>query len=448
VVKVKNIFIALLLIFISSIANAADELSLFIGEIKILEVGAIDRIAVGQGDLLSTSILDNGQLLILAEKNGETIVHIWYSDGAESDIKIQILTVDTHRIITELEALLADLPRVEVKEVGQKIFLTGTLNCIAGQEECAEENVVTTVLAAYGGVINLTRAIYLQPPTILPANKMVSMDVKITEFNTSTLSELGINWDSIIVGPSAALAHVFVGSDVLVPLLFSADSPNPTGDSTFASPSGTVGIGTDISSVINLFVNNGDALILAEPRLSARSGGSAEFLAGGEVPVVTSSLAGTNVEYKEFGILLKINPVVDDENSIMASISTEVSAIDASISTDEAPGFLTRKTTTEVNMADGDTLILSGLVSRDIGESVDKFPILGDLPIIGALFRSTDWRNRLSELVIFVTPTVYDAKSEYNQKNVQHRRDLIDRFSENVELDKKTFVDRGDLILD
>lgn len=444
----KNIFIALLLIFISSIANAADELSLFIGEIKILEVGAIDRIAVGQGDLLSTSILDNGQLLILAEKNGETIVHIWYSDGAESDIKIQILTVDTHRIITELEALLADLPRVEVKEVGQKIFLTGTLNCIAGQEECAEENVVTTVLAAYGGVINLTRATYLQPPSILPANKMVSMDVKITEFNTSTLSELGINWDSIIVGPSAALAHVFVGSDVLVPLLFSADSPNPTGDSTFASASGTVGIGTDISSVINLFVNNGDALILAEPRLSARSGGSAEFLAGGEVPVVTSSLAGTNVEYKEFGILLKINPVVDDENSIMASISTEVSAIDASISTDEAPGFLTRKTTTEVNMADGDTLILSGLVSRDIGESVDKFPILGDLPIIGALFRSTDWRNRLSELVIFVTPTVYDAKSEYNQKNVQHRRDLIDRFSENVELDKKTFVDRGDLILD
>jgi len=445
---VKNIFIALLLIFISSIANAADELSLFIGEIKILEVGAIDRIAVGQGDLLSTSILDNGQLLILAEKNGETIVHIWYSDGAESDIKIQILTVDTHRIITELETLLADLPRVEVKEVGQKIFLTGTLNCIAGQEECAEENVVTTVLAAYAGVINLTRATYLQPPSILPANKMVSMDVKITEFNTSTLSELGINWDSIIVGPAAALAHVWVGSDVLVPLLFSADSPNPTGDSTFASASGTVGIGTDISSVINLFVNNGDALILAEPRLSARSGGSAEFLAGGEVPVVTSSLAGTNVEYKEFGILLKISPVVDDENNIMASISTEVSAIDASISTDEAPGFLTRKTTTEVNMADGDTLILSGLVSRDIGESVDKFPILGDLPIIGALFRSTDWRNRLSELVIFVTPTVYDAKSEYNQKNVQHRRDLIERFSENVELDKKTFVDRGDLILD
>ena len=444
----KNIFIALLLIFISSIANATDELSLFIGEIKILEVGAIDRIAVGQGDLLSTSILDNGQLLILAEKNGETTVHIWYSDGAESDIKIQILTVDTHRIITELETLLADLRGVEVQEVGQKIFLTGTLNCIAGQEECAEENVVTTVLTAYGDVINLTRATYLQPPSILPANKMVSMDVKITEFNTSTLSELGINWDSIIVGPAAALAHVWVGSDVLVPLLFSADSPNPTGDSTFASASGTVGIGTDISSVINLFVNNGDALILAEPRLSARSGGSAEFLAGGEVPVVTSSLAGTNVEYKEFGILLKISPVVDDENNIMASISTEVSAIDASISTDEAPGFLTRKTTTEVNMADGDTLILSGLVSRDIGASVDKFPILGDIPIIGALFRSTDWRNRLSELVIFVTPTVYDAKSEYNQKNVQQRRDLIDKFSENVELDKKTFVDRGDLILD
>ncbi|NIN33984.1 MAG: type II/III secretion system protein, partial [Gammaproteobacteria bacterium] len=78
-----------------------------------------------------------------------------------------------------------------------------------------------------------------------------------------------------------------------------------------------------------------------------------------------------------------ISPVVDDENNIMATVATEVSAVDQSVALDP-PGFLTRKTSTEVHMKDGETLVLSGLISRDISESIDKFPVLGDLPIIGA----------------------------------------------------------------
>jgi len=448
VTKVLKFFLAGVLTLVTLTVYATDQISMFIGEIKILEVGSIDRVAVGKGDLLSTSILENGQLLILAEKKGETTVHIWYTDGAESDLKVEILEADTGRIVTELQTLLSNLEGVQVKVVGQKIFLTGTLNCIAGLETCAEDEIVKTVLTAYGDVMNLTRPAYIQPPSILPSNKMVSMEVKITEFNTRVLTELGISWDDVIQGPSAALAHIWVGSDLIAPLV-NVDSPNfplPAGE-TGASASGTVGIGTDIASVINLFVENGDAVILAEPRLSARSGGNAEFLAGGEIPVVTSSLSGTNVEYKEFGILLNISPLVDDENNIMATVSTEISSVDQSIALDP-PGFLSRKTTTEVNMKDGETLILSGLLSRDISETVDKFPILGDIPVLGALFRSTNWQNKLTEMVIFVTPTVFDAKSEYNQKNVNRRRELIDKFSDKIEIDKERIIDRGDLIID
>ncbi len=328
--------------------------------------------------------------------------------------------------------------------MGQKIFITGKLNCIAGQEECEEDKVVKTVLAAYPDVINLTQLNQIQPPTILPSTKMVSMDLKLTEFNTRVLHEIGIDWQDAINGPSAAFAHIWAPSAFLSPLV-NDSSPNfPVTGSTLVSPEGTAGIGTDISSIINLFAQNGDAVILAEPRLSARSGGSAEFLAGGEIPVVTSSLAGTNVEYKEFGIILDISPVVDDENNIMATVATEVSAVDQSVALDP-PGFLTRKTSTEVHMKDGETLVLSGLISRDISESIDKFPVLGDLPIIGALFRSTDWQNQLTEMVIFVTPTVFDAQSDYNQRNVDRRKDLIDTFTERVD---RGVLDRGDLILD
>ena len=83
---------------------------------------------------------------------------------------------------------------------------------------------------------------------------------------------------------------------------------------------------------------------------------------------------------------------------------------------------------------------MSGLVNRDTGKSIDKFPILGDLPVLGALFKSTDWRNKLTELVIFVTPTVYDAKSQYNQDRINRRQQLIDTYKKNV--------DRDDLIID
>ena len=444
---VKKIITAIYLLFLTFTATASDQISMFIGEIKILEVGAIDRVAVGKGDLLSTTILENGQLLVLAEKAGETTVHIWYSDGAESDVKIQVLEADSNRVVLELRTLLADLRNVEVKEIGQKLFLTGTLNCFAGQETCQDSEIIKTILAAYPNVINLTRVQQETLPNILPSNKMVSMDVKITEFNTSKLTSLGIDWSNAINGPAAA-GVLEQGNNIFRPAAPTTVAPSFLGTLPAAAvetPLGYFGIATELLSTINLLVQTGDAIILAEPKLSARSGGKADFLAGGEIPVVTSGgLGTTNVEFKQFGIILGISPVVDDENNIFATVSTEVSAVDTSIAVStgsgSVPGFLTRKTSTEVSMHDKETLVMSGLVNRDTGESVDKFPILGDIPILGALFRSTDWRNKLTELVIFVTPTVFDAKSQYNQNRINRRKQLIDTFEQNV--------DRGDLIID
>lgn len=432
--------------------QATDELSMFVGEIQIIEVGNIDRVAVGKGDLLSTSMLDNGQLLILAEKEGETTVHIWYADGAESDIKVQVLTADTNRVINELQTLLSDLPYVKVKQVGQKLFITGSIECTAGQEECDDQEMINTILAAYPDVINLTRVAQLHTPLILPSNKMVSMDVKITEFNTAKLSELGINWSDAIAGPGAAYAQTWIHNEK-----FSFDvnedfAPafTPIDGVQFSSPLGAFGIATSIVSVINLLQQTGDAIILAEPRLSARSGGQAEFLAGGEIPVVTTGgLGSTNVEFKEFGIILNINPVVDAENNIMATVATEVSAVDQANAVGGVPAFITRKTSTDVSMQDGDTLVLSGLIDRSIGEQIDKFPFLGDIPILGHLFKSTRWNNDLTELVIFVTPTVFDAKSDYNKKQVNRRQELFDGFKQRVDGRKnKQRLDNDELILD
>jgi len=276
----------------------------------------------------------------------------------------------------------------------------------------------------------------------LPSTKMVSMDVKITEFNTQKLTELGINWGTAIAGPNAGLAKTFVDNETFGAAALSEVAPTFLGvlPVNVGSALGTFGIATQILSTINLLVNTGDAVILADPKLSARSGGKAEFLVGGEIPVVTSSLSGTNVEFKEFGIILKIEPVVDDENNVLATIITEISTANFAQAVGGIPTFETRKTSTDVSMRDSETLVLSGLLDRRLSENIDKFPILGDIPILGALFRSTDWRNSLTEMVIFVTPTVYDAQSQFNRESVQRRQQMIETF------EKK--VDRGSLIID
>ena len=443
----KKIIIAFFLIIASTGALAVDSVSLFVGEIKILEVGAIDRVAVGNAGLLSTSMLDNGQLLLLAEKEGETTVHIWYSDGAESDLKVQILTNDNNRIVQELKTLLDGLGDIEVREVGQKIFITGTLFT-------SDETLLGTIKSAYPQMIDLTRKVERQaPPVIIPTEKMVHMNVKITEFNTTKLTELGINWSDAVAGPGAGVVHSFQtnrafthnttdGATSFWPITSVVDALGNTSTVTgFPSAIGAFGIATEILSTINLLVQTGDAVILAEPNLSARSGGKAEFLAGGEIPVVTTGgLGSTNVEFKEFGIKLNIEPLVDSVNNVLAKVATEVSAVDQSNAVGGVPAFITRKTSTDVSMHDGETLILSGLIDRDIGESIDKFPILGDIPILGALFRSTRWNNNLTELVIFVTPTVFDARSQFNQERVQRREKILEQFKQNV--------DRDDIIID
>lgn len=423
---IKKILLGTLFLLFAGATTADSDINVFSGEIRILQVGDIDRVAVGNGALLSTTLLDNGQLLLLAEQEGETTLHIWFSNGSERDYKVHILPRDANRIISELSVLLEDLRGIKIRKVGERIFLTGMVTP-------GEQPVLDTVLEAYDHVMNLTQ-VAAAPPQILPKHKMVYMDVKLTEFNTNRLSDLGIEWANPIAGPSAGV----VGTAVRNPV-FRAQAADPPGVSfgtnllPLSTNLGFFGIATEITSRLNFLITTGDAVILAEPRLSARSGGEAEFLAGGEVPLpVTGALGQANVEFKEFGIGLSISPVVDHLNNVVAKVSTEVSAIDQSIAVDGIPGFLTRKTSTDVSMRDGQTLVMSGLVSRELGQDVRKLTWLGDIPILGALFRSTSWRNRETELVIFVTPTVHDPESETNLEGIAHRQELIDRYNERV----------------
>jgi len=438
--RIKQSIIVLGFLLISITSYATESILVFIGEIKILEVGDIDRVAVGNGKLLSTSMLDNGQLLILAEAAGETTLHIWYSDGAESDLKVSIVKKNPSRVMQELQELVSHVGDIEVKQIGERIYLTGTLY----DTDVSKLNLIKE---AYKGVIDLTQAQTPPPlPVLLPEDKMVFINVKFAELRGGLDENLGVAWDQIIAGPIAA-----VNVDGESNRAFRAEDPNnapafvPALPVRIAGPLGFLGLASQINSAINLLVASRNAIILAEPTLSTRSGGKASFLAGGEVPVISSgSLGSTDVEYKEFGILLEIEPIVGHDNTIFAKITTESSAIDPDRpgGGSTPPGFITRRTSTDVRMNDGETLVMSGLIDRKLSENITKLPFLGDLPIIGAFFRNTVTDNDDNDLVIFVTPTVIE-----NDVVSQHNQDLIDKRQKMIDYYKKS-TGQEDLILD
>ncbi|HST45731.1 MAG TPA: type II and III secretion system protein, partial [Luteimonas sp.] len=267
---------------------------------------------------------------------------------------------------------------------------------------------------------------------------MVMMEVQIMEFNKDSVEELGIRWDAVISGPVGGLIKDFITNDyfrVLPEGEQEFDDIRDTLPRRLGGPQGYLGIATTIGSQINLLMSRGKAWLLASPKLSAKSGSSATFLVGGEVPILIPSFFGqSQVEYKEYGIRLEITPTVNQRNQVSTEIMAEVSQIDPSVTVQGVPGFLTRRTQTEINVNVGETIVLSGLLDRSASKAAEKLPILGDIPILGKLFRSDGFRSNRTELVVFVTPRLISPTSP---NNLQHLR-RADELGRTLETDTST----------
>ncbi|NKB38272.1 MAG: hypothetical protein GKR93_14095 [Gammaproteobacteria bacterium] len=443
---IKKIFIVCFMLLSAAQSSFADEqIDLYIGEIKILKVGDIKRIAVGNSGLLSTSMLNNGQLLLIAEKDGDSNVHIWFKDGSEKDYSVHIEKElsTAEKTAAEVRTLLADVEGLNVRVVGERIVLSGLI-------DSGHTDAITTVLEAIPGLMDLTQKAVLNDSA--PDNKMVIMNIKITEFNKNYLENFGINWETAVAGPAAALAIDGVTNRSFRPIpeeppsfndalnLDDGGTPVPTLVNQAKNAFGYFGIASEITSRINFAVNSGNALILAEPRLSTRSGGEASFLAGGEFPIELSTINGTTIEFKEFGVSLSVSPVVDRNNNIRANVATEISAIDRSVAVGDVPGLLTRKTSTDISMRSGETLVMSGLINQQASKDISGIKFLKDIPILGNLFRSKNFRDQKSELVIFVTPTVFNADSDINKEAIDYANEGIEHSIDEIDEERLDIV--------
>ncbi|MDB5809178.1 MAG: flp pilus assembly protein secretin CpaC [Betaproteobacteria bacterium] len=416
--------------FLAPYVNAADEqtvLNLYVGEVKSLPLAKVQRVAVGNGKVLTANVLEQ-ELLLLAETAGRTSLFVWTADGKQSMFDITVSANDGAATQKRLAALLSSFPGIAVERAGEHVIITGTTTKVNLAR-------IDSMVKLFPQTLNLVRE------EEVTMKRMVYMKVQIIEMKKSLSESIGIAWDQTIAGPNAGLAGDLVNNS-----LYRIPTTPPTGfptslPTTIQKFAPYLGITSAITSRINLAVNNGDAFVLATPELSTRSGGEAKFLAGGQIPLATpgTAFAPPTITYKDYGIKLSIMPVADNSGNVSTIIKTEVSSIDNSVSVQGNPGFLTRSTDSEVNVQAGQTIIISGLVNSDLAKDVQRLPGLSNIPILGELFKSTNFRSNRTDLMIFVTPTVYDPTSTLNRERLDKAQDMQDKFQR--QLGPKGIVD-------
>lgn len=393
---------------------------LHVGQVHLIRAGELKRIAVGNGKVIQATALDGGQVLVIPEAPGQSTLHLWAVDGTESSFEIHVVPADANRLLAEVRAMLGEKSLIRARIVGDKVVLEGSE---ISEEEAAR---MTEIARRYPQIVNLISRVGLE--------RMIEMDVRMVEIRRDRLRDIGVRWNSSAPGPSFGII-----GDLHRSAAFRADGGAAEAGleiRTRVPPFATVlGLATSIGSVINLLVQNGDALVLAEPRLSCRSGGSARFVAGGELPVPFASGLGTvSVGFKEYGVKFEVEPVASESGVIAARIATEISAIDFSVQVQDVPGLTKRRAETEVNLRENETLVIAGLLSEDASRSIDKVPGLGELPILGALFRSREFRNNRSELVVFITPRFVTPASDTQRAAIEGSAERLGQARERLRM--------------
>ena len=357
-------------------------------------------------------VTNSRQINLFGKEAGEATVIATAANGSV----VYATNVRVSQNITSVdEVLRAAMPNssIRVMNVGQVAVLTGT---VASPEESAQAaQLVSAVLnpgvdlSKDGALCKICVVNRLNTATPLQVN----LRVRIAEVNRSLLKQVGFNLLSrdgtggfqfgIGKGNPGTFGSPGQGDTPAVPKGFNI---NPVG--TTLGAAGNL-FGLDLLASLDLAEVDGLVTTLAEPNLTALSGETASFLAGGEFPVpISQSLGSISVEYKQYGVGLAFTPIVLADGRISMRVRPEVSELSAEGSIKlngfDVPALVTRRAETTVELGSGQSFMLAGLIRNNTTNNIDKAPFLGDLPILGALFRSTSFRRQETELVIIVTP--------------------------------------------
>jgi len=408
---IKGIFLTGIFLSFSFSAFAAVQASdtevarIIVGGIKVFPTNIPSRVVIGNPKIADIVDVTNTEITITGKSAGETMLAYWDLYGEQS-VKIKVLAEDMDAIKGRADLLIASLglPEVhtQIAEDEAKLLILGRVKL-----EDDKKRIETALGTLKDKVVDLTQ--------VKEEETVVEIDVQVLELNKDATKTLGFTWP---------------GSLNLIER--GAQGFNPAG-TAFGSVFRLGNIQRAIGNVVDPYtlkldalIREGKARILSRPRLSCQSGKEAQLLVGGEKPIFSTAVQGdvgttsTSVDYKEFGIKLKINPLVNDEGRIKLALNVEVSDVGAvdTIGPENAPTakafpLSKRSASTELFLDDGETMAIGGLIKQKTDEELRKFPFLADVPILGAFFRRKEVKSGGgigergdTELFITLTPRV------------------------------------------
>ncbi len=398
--------------------ESPNDLFVTVGKSVVVESAlTIERVSVGFGDVAEANAVSPKEILVNGKAPGETSLIVWQEGGGKLffDVIVQPSRFGSRsRAETLSREIRTELPgqKIEPSVENDLIFLRGTVKDLASADRAM------AIAASMGKPVNL---LYVDVP---PPDVQILLKVKFASVDRSLLSQLGLNIFS--TGITNTIGSVTTGQ-------FSPPSlsTTPSTGSSTGSGVGSNGVTATVSNLLNLFffrpdLNIGATIqalqtrgvveVLAEPNVLAENGKQASFLAGGEFPypvVQGGSVGGTTavtIQFQQFGVRLNFIPTVTPRGTIRLQVAPEVSSLDytngVTISGFTVPGIDVRNVNTEVELAEGQSFAIGGLLDNREQETFNKIPFIGDIPVLGRFFQSRSKNRTNTELMVIVTPEI------------------------------------------
>ena len=357
------------------------------GQVLRLDASATS-VFVAQPEIADIQLKSPRLLYVYGKKNGQTSLFVMGSEQRIILARKIVVSRDIDGLDRALEQANLPLPPT-VSSYEGGLTLEGLVPDATTALDI--ETIAKSYAGEEGSVVNQLD---------LSSSQQVHLRVKVAEVSRSATKRFGLQWEQVFESGASSLIWGFGGA-------FGED-PVTRGTNVLAGDYATGAISG--KGVLEALETEGLVTVLAEPNLTALSGETASFLVGGEIPIPTPSATGTpGVEFKNYGVSLSFTPVVLSENRISLRVRPEVSNVADSataIAGLNIPAITTRRAETTVELASGQSFAIGGLLQRDLNQSFNKLPGLSDIPILGTLFRSNQFRNQETELVIIVTPYI------------------------------------------
>ena len=373
--------------------------------------GTITKVAIADPAIADIAIITSNKIVIVAKKVGSTTLLIKTSDGMQQNFSVNV-TANNSALVTAIKNVLGSNVNIYAQKSGDNILLRGTV------KNQYERDTAEKIANLYGSkVVNMIQ---------MSAPSQVRIEAQIVEISANNERDLGFLYSN----PSS----ITVNSNGSTTVTMGTTGSFSIGQSFNRSYA-------DLNATLQALEQKGLAKILSKPNITTLSGEKASILIGGKIPIPTSNNNGDiSIEWRDYGIKLDIDPIVDNSNNITAKIKAEVSTLDYAHQLKNnnflIPALASREASTDVTVKSGGTMAIGGLLNSEESKTITKVPLLGDIPIIGEFFKHSAKTRDKRELIILITPVLVDQNTPVNMT-----QDL-----ENLYKDKQIDQRRGTVI--